>query len=146
MKIVLRSNPFPRSKVKHIVLHGSNADFDAFSQSKPVNDMKYGPGLYFTDNERRAKNFGKFLYKCYLNCVNPFMLNDSYDERLMQNLGGIKLSNIYWYTRQPTDFKSKQQLLKNLGYDSIILPIKTMGFYLVFNPAQVRIIDKISNS
>ena len=59
-----------------IVYHGSDIQFEDFELSKNI--KLYG-SLFFTDNIKMAKSYGKFIYKAYLKIEDPYYY-DAYGE------------------------------------------------------------------
>lgn len=59
-----------------VVYHGTDKILDRFDfkmiGSNTGNFGHYGYGIYFSDDLREAKTYGKIIYKCYLNIRKPF--------------------------------------------------------------------------
>ena len=93
--------------------HSSNNDFDNFEIKDNVNGRLYGSGIYFSTNSDYMFSYGKIGYECYLNIINPWYHNSSYEE--------IK-SFIEKDTKKPIDeIKLKEYFAKGYGSDTTIL-------------------------
>lgn len=93
--------------------HSSNNDFDNFELKDNVNGRLYGSGIYFSTNSDYMFSYGKIGYECYLNIINPWYHNSSYEE--------IK-SFIEKDTEKPIDeIKLKEYYAKGYGSDTTIL-------------------------
>ena len=87
---------FPDSKVKNVVYHSSNIDFDVFDKNK-ISSRKegapkggdvgaFGRGIYFTPNSDYSKSYGKNLKSVVLDIKNPkIILNNEANDKLYQN-------------------------------------------------------------
>lgn len=87
---------FPDSKVKNVVYHSSNIDFDVFDKNK-ISSRKegapeggdvgaFGRGIYFTPNLDYSKTYGKNLKSVVLDIKNPkIILNNEANDKLYQN-------------------------------------------------------------
>jgi hypothetical protein len=122
-KIIENGNPM-------ICYHGSrNSDIEVFDKSwiGLTDEGFYGIGFYFTNDLDYAKEYGKNIYPCYLNCKNPFRLiyvNSTGDDDLfdlrdqLSNLKGIKLPYLKtnrklpkgYFVKKYTDNYSKKEL------------------------------------
>lgn len=103
-----------------VVYHGSrNWDFEKFDKSwiGLTDEGYYGIGFYFSDDEEYAKEYGKNIYACYLNCQNPYRLisvNNSADERWfdlrdqLAELKGIDLPHLKTIRTLPEGFYVKK--------------------------------------
>ena len=93
--------------------HSSDNDFDNFEIKDSVNGRLYGSGIYFSTNSDYMFSYGKIGYECYLNIINPWYFNSSYEE--------IK-SFIEKDTKKPIDeIKLKEYFAKGYGSDTTIL-------------------------
>lgn len=93
--------------------HSSNNDFDNFEIKDTVNGRLYGSGIYFSTNSDYMFSYGKIGYECYLNIINPWYFNSSYEE--------IK-SFIEKDTKKPIEeIKLKECFAKGYGSDTTIL-------------------------
>ena len=65
---------FPNSKVKNIVYHGSDSNFDVFNTDlagMKTDEWAKTPGAYFSHNATIAGTYGKKVYAVVLNLQNP---------------------------------------------------------------------------
>lgn len=70
-------HPFPNSKVKQIVYHTSNKDFDKFDSRKKGSNTGWidtNLGYFFSDNEEITKQFGTITKAYYINLRKPLDL------------------------------------------------------------------------
>ena len=120
--------------------HGSRSKFDHFSLKYfgQSDAGMWGEGVYFTDQEEVAAQWGNYLYRCNLHFHSPFIIDDGDMDRLNDFLS---LGNT---TKECTD------RLKELGYDSIIsqgetwyVDGKTMtgDQYVIFDPKNIEILS-----
>ena len=120
--------------------HGSRKKFNNFSLSYfgQSDAGQWGEGIYFTDKEEIASQWGNYLYRCNLHFYSPFIIESGDMDRLNDFLG---LGNT---TKECTD------KLKELGYDSIISEGETWYIngktvegnqYVIFNPDNIEILS-----
>lgn len=140
------------------VYHGSPNAFDTF---RPSNAIGWGEGIYFTDNQLAASEYGykedgSNLYKVYLDIQNPYTgdVNLSYED--------IEKTRVYRRTydkmiekgyddydidaremfNEDGDFANK--VIRELGYDGIIMEGSNNingKEIVVFNPTQIKSAD-----
>lgn len=70
-------HPFPNSKVKCVVYHTSNKDFDKFDSRKKGSNTGWidtNLGYFFSDNEEITKQFGTITKAYYINLRKPLDL------------------------------------------------------------------------
>lgn len=70
-------HPFPNSKVKQVVYHTSNKDFDKFDSRKKGSNTSWidtNLGYFFSDNEEITKQFGTITKAYYINLRKPLDL------------------------------------------------------------------------
>jgi ADP-Ribosyltransferase in polyvalent proteins len=129
--------------------HGTNADFDEFQENpKRMNTDYgyYGYGIYLSSNPRYAKYYGHKIYKCHVTLNNP----------LIWEKGKEELAEKYEIKGYPKNeisaAKELTQKIKDDGYDSVIVLGEGTGMIygrmvevLVFNPSQIKIINKEPN-
>lgn len=58
-----------------ICYHRSKFKFDKFDENFITKNGWVGNGFYFSDNKNSFKEYGRCLYKCYLNITNPYISN-----------------------------------------------------------------------
>ena len=93
--------------------HSSDNDFDNFEIKDNVNGRLYGSGIYFSTNSDYMFSYGKIGYECYLNIINPWYFDASYDE--IKNF-------IEKDTNKPVnEIKLKEYFNKGYGSDTTIL-------------------------
>ena len=93
--------------------HSSNNDFDKFEIKDNVNGRLYGSGIYFSTHSDYMFSYGKICYRCYLNIINPWYFDASYEE--IKNF-------IEKDTKKPIDeIKLKEYYAKGYGSDTTIL-------------------------
>ena len=120
--------------------HGSRKKFNRFSLSYfgQSDAGQWGEGIYFTDKEEIASQWGNYLYRCNLHFYSPFIIESGDMDRLNDFLD---LGNT---TKECTD------KLKELGYDSIISEGETWyvdgktiegNQYVIFNPENIEILS-----
>lgn len=73
---------FPESKIKDIVYHGTDKDFEEFDLEKQgKSGRNYGKGVYTTPDKSwatRGYAFGKTTLAIIVNIKNPFFTNQTY--------------------------------------------------------------------
>ena len=120
--------------------HGSKNKFDHFSLKYfgQSDAGMWGEGIYFTNKEEVASQWGNYLYRCNLHFCSPFIIESGDMEKLdaFLNLGKT--------TKECTD------RLKELGYDSIISQGETWYVdgetfegdqYVIFDPKNIEILS-----
>lgn len=84
---------FPDSKIKDIVYHGTNSQFDKFDKSKIGTNASLVElsklGFFFTDNRRVSDFYGK-TKPCLINLRNPAKIRDEYGNVVGAALGDIE--------------------------------------------------------
>ena len=93
--------------------HSSNNDFDNFEIKDNVNGRLYGSGIYFSTNSDYMFSYGKIGYECYLNIINPWYFNSSYEE--------IKNFIEKDTNKSVNEIKLKEYYAKGYGSDTTIL-------------------------
>ena len=93
--------------------HSSNSDFDNFEIKDNVNGRLYGSGIYFSTNSDYMFSYGKIGYECYLNIINPWYFNSSYEE--------IKNFIEKDTNESVNETKLKEYFAKGYGSDTTIL-------------------------
>ena len=93
--------------------HSSDNDFDNFEIKDNVNGRLYGSGIYFSTNSDYMFSYGKIGYECYLNIINPWYFNSSYEE--IKNL--IEKDT----NESVNEIKLKEYFAKGYGSDTTIL-------------------------
>lgn len=83
-------HPFPNSKVKQVVYHSSNKDFDKFDSRKKGSNTGWidtNLGYFFSDNKEITKQFGNITKAYYIDIRKPLDLRvwrriraDSFEE------------------------------------------------------------------
>lgn len=121
---------FPDSKVKDIVYHGTNAEFDKFDKSKLKENTETALskiGFNFVNSRRIASKYGK-LKSVILNIIN---------------LKEINIRDI----EVPLEVRSHYESyyaskLKNISEDGVILEFpEGQEEYVVFEPEQIHILS-----
>lgn len=120
--------------------HCSRKKFNKFSLSYfgQSDAGQWGEGIYFSDKEEIASQWGNYLYRCNLHFYSPFIIESGDMDKLNDflDLGAT--------TKECTD------KLKELGYDSIISEGETWyvdgktiegNQYVVFDPENIDILD-----
>ena len=93
-----------RKKV-YKLYHGSKSDFDSFSIPRKLSQR--GGGIFFSNSERYAKEFGNIIYKCEIKFNNPKSYDTSLDFTIDEmRSGGVEVL----YSK-----------LRSEGYDGIII-------------------------
>lgn len=70
-------HPFPNSKIKQVVYHTSNKDFDKFDSRKKGSNTGWidtNLGYFFSDNKEITKQFGTITKAYYINLKKPLDL------------------------------------------------------------------------
>lgn len=133
-------NVFPESKIKDVVYHGTNDQFDKFdiskSQSQNYMSGKEIPAIFFTSEENVAKKYASEgvpgfdhynVMPIALDIKNPLVDNDYEGKNKTQS-----------------NFKQRLADAKEQGYDSYIAKnIDDNGVndvYAVFNPEQIHVL------
>ena len=93
--------------------HSSDNDFDKFEIKDNVNGRLYGSGIYFSTNSDYMFSYGKIGYECYLNIINPWYFNSSYEE--------IKNFIEKDTNESVNEIKLKEYYAKGYGSDTTIL-------------------------
>ena len=148
--------------------HSSNNDFDNFEIKDNVNGRLYGSGIYFSTNSDYMFSYGKIGYECYLNIINPWYFNSSYEEiksfiekDTNESVNEIKLKEYFnkGYGSDTTILDYYENVIKEKGitfkdllirnnYDGIIVCDDREELenryteIIVFNPNQIYIIKK----
>lgn len=83
-------HPFPNSKIKQVVYHSSNKDFDKFDSRKKGSNTGWADtnlGYFFSDNREITKQFGNITKAYYIDIRKPLDLRiwrriraDSFEE------------------------------------------------------------------
>ena len=148
--------------------HSSNTDFDNFEIKDNVNGRLYGSGIYFSTNSDYMFSYGKIGYECYLNIINPWYFNSSYEEiknfiekDTNESVNDIKLKEYYdkGYGSDTTILDYYENVIKEKGitfkdllirnnYDGIIVCNDKKELedryteIIAFDPNQIYIIKK----
>lgn len=117
-----------------VCYHRSKKKFDSFEEEYKTKNGWVGDGFYFSDNKDSYKEYGRYIYKAYLNIKNPYISNaDSWFGFLSEvckkfNNGIIE------------EFKITQ-LLKDNGYDGVVYTHWDKGTIIsCFEVNQIKII------
>ena len=103
--------------MNYVVYHGTGVKFSKFNLKKTTQGI-----IWFTDNKdaiekREVGAQGKgYILKCEIKLVNPCGWNEYEKYGIGQ--------------------------LKGMGYDGIILPDEEFNTYIVFEPKQIKILEK----
>lgn len=134
------------------VYHGTKADFNTFNDNKSGDNYEgwsySGKGIYFTDSEAEAKEFGDYslgegdtqIKEVYLNITNPFdtsttdlsvleKLSEGYDV----DKGSLERGDFLLRWFRSKGINASEILQKN-GYDGLI----DYGHYVVYNSNQIK--------
>ena len=106
-----------------VVYHGTNAEFTEF-KANDSGELDLGGGIYFTNKDYRAKNYGGRVIPAYLSIKNPFLTTD---ETGLKKLGK--------YGQQGYKSKEIREQLISDGYDGVI---DKDGNYVVFDNRQIK--------
>lgn len=130
---------FPESKLDIEVYHGTDEEFDTFSQDyfntkEPKGDY-IGEGFFFTSDYDTAKKYGKNVIKAKLNIENPLMIETEQDaEDLRNSFGGL----MEYFKIMKEDPSAIRIELEKRGYDGLIDNLYNQ--YAVFSPEQIKVI------
>ena len=126
-----QKNPKNASKVVDengkplIVYHGTDAEFDAFDQTKGRSGMDI-QGMFFSPWELDAKGYGKNVGKFYLNMRNPADETTAY--KALAKFKGQDYAGK----------KAREYLIKQ-GYDGVIFGVDgSPEEYIAFYPEQIK--------
>lgn len=117
-----------------ICYHRSKAIFDIFNDEYITKNGWVGDGFYFSDNKNSFKEYGRKVYKAYLNIKNPYISNaDTWFD--------FASEVCYKYNNGDTDNYIITQLLKDNGFDGVIYTHWDKGVIInCFYSNQIRII------
>ena len=130
---------FPDSKLDIEVYHGTDEEFDTFSQDyfntkEPKGDY-IGEGFFFTSDYDTAKKYGQNVIKAKLNIENPLMIETEQDaEDLRNSFGGL----MDYFKIMKEDPSAIRIELEKRGYDGLIDNLYNQ--YAVFSPEQIKVI------
>ena len=121
----------PKIDNQKIFYHGSNKKFDVFDEEYQL-DGWLGKGFYFTDDKKKAKDYGRYVKPVHLDIKNPFYVqgdspSDAYTEINKQfNPDGILNDELSF-------------LLKKNSYDGCIFNHWEQGYmYTCFYSNQIK--------
>ena len=142
--------------------HGSNHDFESFDKRKQGSSSDpgmRGHGFYFTDNIKTAKGYGKFVYTVRLDIKNPFIPSEcrSIDD-FIHKLGlendveewGLSsyIPSVFRFDADNGNLRVAlpmagrfTEMVRDAGFDGLIYYPATE--YIVYEPSQITILDKI---
>lgn len=83
------------------VYHGTNAEFDKFDISKATN-TQYGKGIYFTENPKITKQYGKKTIEVYLDKNSVLTLNEPLSTEQKNNLRKVIGKDEWDWSKNPT--------------------------------------------
>jgi hypothetical protein len=142
------STIFPDSKVKDIVYHGTNAQFDKFKPTKPkFNTLNSIEGVYnFTTNKEFSKKYGKNILPVLLNISKPIREKtsgefiDDMDRPLSEALYkiGKQTSQNILAPKYDESLKNTDAVINRIEGDNYAIPIQTV--ISVFEPEQIHIL------
>lgn len=131
-KIYLESSPMNKTGP---VYHGTNDKFEKFQlHRKSINTTTFGDvettraGIFFTDNIKFAKTFGKHITKAMLNIKNPVTMNQSLIHGFTETIDPFDERDLWLqarYTKEHWGFFEGElgirfvEYLKFLGYDAV---------------------------
>lgn len=126
-----------------VVYHGTELDFNEFNISRvgtSTDSGMWGQGFYFTDDinyaNRYAKN--KKLLQCYLSIKNPYYIKNKIDIPKIKvpedTLDDLKNSDKNYS-------KIFTKLLKDKGYDGVIISLNGNNEFVVYNSNQIKSIN-----
>lgn len=122
-------------------IHGTDAD--GFSEFKPSESGYFGKGIYVTQNDISAGNYGKNKMRVYIKMRNPWKMGE------WGNGEGDSTYNEAWGKYAEPDktgrplYLNKPALEKALradGHDGVIAE----GESVIFNPSQIKSADPIT--
>ena len=134
------------------VYHGTKADFNTFNNDMSGDNYEgwsySGKGIYFTDSEAEAKEFGDYslgegdtkIKEVYLNITNPFDTSTT-DASVLEKLsegydvdkGSLERGDFLLRWFRSNGINASEVLQKN-GYDGVI----DYGHYVVYNSNQIK--------
>ena len=134
------------------VYHGTKADFNTFNNDMSGDNYEgwaySGKGIYFTDSEVEAKEFGDYslgegdtkIKEVYLNITNPFDTSTT-DASVLEKLsegydvdkGSLERGDFLLRWFRSKGINASEVLQKN-GYDGVI----DYGHYVVYNSNQIK--------
>lgn len=125
-------NPFPNSKIKQVVYHGSPNDFKKYNikmLGKNTGDPNTTLGMYFTSSKEEAKMYGNNVLEFYINITNPYYTTDT-------EIAGLDEDTI-------DDFREE---ISEGNHDGIIADIEDIDtnsetgeqWFIVFNSKNIR--------
>jgi hypothetical protein len=135
-----------------VVYHGTDSKFNEFI---PGNAMGWGPGIYFTDNQENAKEFGPIVYDAYLKIEKPIDGNNPYlyekevvnhplwkaEEKKQQREYNDDEFEIEYDDYLQENIELISRIWKDLGYDGIVTDNSNNiqgKEIVVFSPTQVK--------
>ena len=127
-------NPFPESKVKDVVYHGTNVKFDIFSkdfigENQPAD---FGQGFSFAKDRKSAEGYAKeaggdIIMEVKLDIKNPAKNKDLLDRDVQDAID------------DGMGFKDVGEVLQEKGFDGIEYTRADGTIeYTVFNPEQIK--------
>lgn len=119
------------------VYHGTNYDFNVFDKNH-YGDGQLGKGFYFTTNRLEAFRYGKNVIEAEITLNNPFDIDA--DLSIISKQLGIPESKLDGLT-----VVECEDIIKEKGFDGIIAKNfwgEYNDYYVVFNPEQIKILDK----
>lgn len=118
-----------------VTYHGTEANFDEFDYDYISDDLKLGPGFYFSLTPLQFTY--DYVKTCYLNIENPMYNNDDrFDDLLvraneLENAGKSKKAII-------------EQISKEFGVDGIISLDRSRLSAVAFFPNQIKVVDNLT--
>jgi hypothetical protein len=126
---ILDSNGLPM-----VCYHRSKKKFDGFDNDFITKNGWVGNGFYFSDNKDSFKEYGRYIYKAFLNIRNPYVSNADSWFGFMSEVCK-KFNNGVMVEYKIT------QLLKDNGYDGVVYTHWDKGTIIsCFEANQIKII------
>ena len=159
-----------------IMYHGSPSNFTVFDENKigyktdannPMN-LEDGEGFYFTNLESESKEYGKNVFKVYLNIKNPFIAASTHDLTIgefqktpvgkelmnLKNEGVISIKEFVKVFKNPyrlfdtlaENLISPQAFLSKCGYDGVFEDNGDDNYLVAvaFNSNQIKNVDNVN--
>lgn len=133
--------------------HSSPSKFTSFDKTKIGEGLNFGKGFYFFDHIPRSipKQYGENQYLCYLNIVNPAILDDANElSKVLTKLGFSDFEHLISAEYDVADVFEElgvyqediADTLANVGYDGIW--VKDSNEVVAFEPNQIKSADPIT--
>lgn len=126
------------------VYHGTNAEFDSFDGGLAGTTTKHPTsqlGIFFTESEKDAKEFGTNIKKAYLKIENPKKYSNIEFEKLLDS-GLEDWRDAFDNPKLNAKFKRLKNKLIKEGYDGIIVEPEFKTDYPELNYTNYVVFDK----